>query len=954
MTSLMALLCDMLTNPTSLLIQAVKGGTANDVKEIFEEFDVAKDDTWFNNELLVTALSRGHKTITNFLLRKGCRVRRDDEICTHSEVLYSAVKLGDVNITKKLLTRGAWFDEKHFDQNSPLYVAVTEKKFEIVDLLLSTCKFKNLNPASEADLAHFHIACMRSSLDIIQRFVNQGFSVNSQTNWHVDEWRGFTALHFAVENFSLRTFHFLLTHDANLYAKDAKGLTPLHLAYYNDDNQRVTAYDMFLDCALSNRDKSSYVNAVDANGVTIFHICCTRNIPKVIEAFIATGIDINSATADCDTYPGYTPLHYAVQSNCEAAIELLLKYGAEVAKPDVVGSTPMHLACRLAHVHIVELLLKSGADLGVQDKEGRTALHCAFYAAEKNDALVNLLLEHIPADLNSTDHQGLSHFHITCTRNDRNRVETFLQNGVSADSCVNFDASSYPGYSALHFAVDFNRKNIVDLLLKYAADVNAIAGSSKITPLHLSCTHSDNKFYQLIDNIPDNEVETIDWTSNRDDQIGIIELLLDRKADINARGSSGKTALFHICEIHSSITTNLRQCLGKFWISTLRGFRNVVLTELNSRRGDIIHMLLQRGADINISTESFASILHMISRDHSFKESMDVVELLLKEGADVNAVNETDGTTPLHVAVKSGHKEFVEVFIKYRADLNARTSYLATPLHVALNQWIVEDSIVQMLLENGSEVNTGDAAGNTPLHVAFANFHTFAVRQLLRHGADINRENKEGRPTMSFFCHKLRAGTLPASDCKPMLDAIEIQLKKLAALGFEISDTVKICCTGIRLYYDASFVDVDRLNEDIVIYTEELERMKRIKIDNYSSLFDILFKGRNEMAKHVKNESLERIVMGGNLEGDFPLYGYLLTLQYQRGLARSAVLNPAKASLQFIADVSLPDSCSEQILRYLSDRNLENLIRAKSVGDNRKRKLYINRCDSLRKRKRCK
>jgi len=60
----------------------------------------------------------------------------------------------------------------------------------------------------------------------------------------------------------------------------------------------------------------------------------------------------------------------------------------------------------------------------------------------------------------------------------------------------------------------------------------------------------------------------------------------------------------------------------------------------------------------------------------------DVVELLIAKGADVNA-RRNDNRTPLHTACRAGHKDVVELLIAKGADINARDNKDQTPLSLA-------------------------------------------------------------------------------------------------------------------------------------------------------------------------------------------------------------------------------------------------------------------------------
>lgn len=66
-----------------------------------------------------------------------------------------------------------------------------------------------------------------------------------------------------------------------------------------------------------------------------------------------------------------------------------------------------------------------------------------------------------------------------------------------------------------------------------------------------------------------------------------------------------------------------------------------------------------------------------------------------------------------------------------------------TPLHLCC-QWGLEQ-VVQTLIEHGADVNTRDAEGKTPVHVAIQNQHSQIISLLLCHpNIDLNKRDKKG------------------------------------------------------------------------------------------------------------------------------------------------------------------------------------------------------------------
>src|SRR4051812_15288437 len=84
----------------------------------------------------------------------------------------------------------------------------------------------------------------------------------------------------------------------------------------------------------------------------------------------------------------------------------------------------------------------------------------------------------------------------------------------------------------------------------------------------------------------------------------------------------------------------------------------------------------------------------------------------------------TDGFTPLHVACIFGHEALVRSLLSRGAlvNLNARNKSEATALHLAtaFRDEKIAQRLVLLLLDNGAELNSPQAGGQTALHHAVA------------------------------------------------------------------------------------------------------------------------------------------------------------------------------------------------------------------------------------------
>jgi ankyrin repeat protein len=113
----------------------------------------------------------------------------------------------------------------------------------------------------------------------------------------------------------------------------------------------------------------------------------------------------------------------------------------------------------------------------------------------------------------------------------------------------------------------------------------------------------------------------------------------------------------------------------------------------------------------------------------------DIAELLLTKGADVNAKDTEGGTTPLHKAVHHGHKDVAELLLAKGADVNARDVSGVTPLHISATK-----DIAELLLAKGADVHARDTGSNTPLDYSATKD---IAELLLATGADVHAREKD-------------------------------------------------------------------------------------------------------------------------------------------------------------------------------------------------------------------
>jgi len=142
---------------------------------------------------------------------------------------------------------------------------------------------------------------------------------------------------------------------------------------------------------------------------------------------------------------------------------------------------------------------------------------------------------------------------------------------------------------------------------------------------------------------------------------------------------------------------------------------------------EIVELLIERGADVNMKGEAWYGPLHVASAGGY----VDTVQLLLEHGADVNLFHHDK---PLHYAAKHGHIEVAEMLLAHGAHLDAKGMDEQTPLGTAVSNGQVE--MVKYLLSKGADVNARANYGCTPLFTCYLNDDVVNGQLLLQQGAD--------------------------------------------------------------------------------------------------------------------------------------------------------------------------------------------------------------------------
>ncbi len=391
-------------------------------------------------------------------------------------------------------------------------------------------------------------------------------------------------------------------------------------------------------------------------------------------------------------------------------VKMLLERGAEVNVREVNGETPLTYASMYDHLEIVEMLLKAGADVNLQGGYGRTALMYAAINAAKSETALKIfqILLDKGADLSLTTEGG-----------DNILLEMLWNKEVSAkvvellikrDIDLEFRTKYYHGVTALIRAANSGHFEIVKLLVGNGADIKAKTGDGESAFSEATrANHGEIANFLLEQGVDPNTPDHFkDPVLNRAAQNGNFELvksMVEKGADVNKKGDLDETPIMNAA-----------------W---KRDFR-------------IVEYLVEHGADVNALDFMKETALMKACR----KGHLNVVEKLLENGANLES-QDNKGNSPLLFAAYEGQTQMIDLLLKKGANIHAKNNLDWNALMQACEEGHYDAA--KLLVEKGSKINEIEKEkGVTALMLAIWKGSESIVKLLLENGTDTTIKDKNG------------------------------------------------------------------------------------------------------------------------------------------------------------------------------------------------------------------
>jgi ankyrin repeat protein len=150
---------------------------------------------------------------------------------------------------------------------------------------------------------------------------------------------------------------------------------------------------------------------------------------------------------------------------------------------------------------------------------------------------------------------------------------------------------------------------------------------------------------------------------------------------------------------------------------------------IEKKDAELFRKSIQNGANCEIKGINGGNIFHILDETIATEELISTIK-----GKGIS-INETDsnGNSPLHIAILKGEKDYARSLIHQGADLNLKNNLELSPLHLAA--FLNDDELVRRLLQKGAEIDIKGNSGYTPLHIVTELNHITMAKELLNMGA---------------------------------------------------------------------------------------------------------------------------------------------------------------------------------------------------------------------------
>ncbi|XP_038061250.1 serine/threonine-protein phosphatase 6 regulatory ankyrin repeat subunit B-like [Patiria miniata] len=635
--------------------------------------------------------------------------------------LHTAAYGGHVGAVDALVTNDAPLERQDKEGQTPLASAVDGNEPKVVRYLLEAGS--KINASNKMSFTPLYLATLHDQQKCVEILLERW---PEACNINFKDSRGNTPLFIAIRMSNKPIIDLLVGHQkVDLTLKDSQEMNCLHYAALCGNSFAV---ERILKVA------PDLINIPRSDGLTALHIAAINGRTDVVLTLVKQKEENGSgASVTIICYINiYIYIYLLAKNNCEKE----LKY--------MKDKTALLLAVEKQHAECVKALLDNGADVNAQDSRDQSCFHLVMVRSVSNQGAVSsvifqLLLEREGADFTLKNNQGLSCLHFAAHSGNTPAIEKILE---VVPWLINLPQND--GMTALHIAANKGFTDTVTSLAKKDNCSKGLKNNNGVTALHLAVVQMH---YECI------------------------EILLNHGADVNAQDKEGNTSL-HRCMMTATLDAKLRPTNQEegdaVFSAVLKNDRPIIKFGVQT--------VLEKAPSLinSIATDGLTALHFAASNGKT-----DIVLTLIKQEKCKKDPKNLKEETPLHLAIQMGHFECADALIKNGADVNAQDKDGNTGLHRLMIQVSLQESL--STTPAGQDNCRKDAKrtdGRTALHLAVEFCRYQCVQILLDNGADVNAQDKEGNTSLHLIVDLIFKN--PANSTANMKDGGKVSVLNIA------------------------------------------------------------------------------------------------------------------------------------------------------------------------------